>query len=208
MRAAQTAGALKFIEKGDFGFEDDTTLTLLKEMGANEAEMVSQLGKDKYDHVMDLLEKIDLQEVQRGQFLPIPGEIDQRPADLKIHQLPQNFNYNCGLRGKRLGSSQRSRVALARALVRNPSILMVDNVVDHEDLDPYADEEGPEADEDYRAGIMQGLQSRTGILVTNDMNLVQQCDRICVLEKGRVVMQGTWDDLEDSLHAQPRRGIQ
>ena len=108
----------------------------------------------------------------------------------------------CGPKGGRLSASQRRRLALSRAIVRKPTVLMVKYSTE-EAVDHAAEPES--SDLEFAKGVIQALDARTGILATNEMGLVSQCDRICVLERGRVAAEGTWDDLKESLQLHQSR---
>lgn len=91
-----------------------------------------------------------------------------------------------GERGVQLSGGQRQRVALARALLREPPILVLD--------DPLS-----AVDAKTEAAILEALerqrQSRTVVLITHRVAAASRCDRIVVLDAGRVVEEGTHDEL-------------
>jgi ATP-binding cassette subfamily B protein len=103
-----------------------------------------------------------------------------------IAELPDGFDTLLTERGTSLSGGQRQRVAIARALVRQTPILLLDEPTTG--LDPAA-----------RRGVIDALQNlmheSTTLVVTHDMELAQRADEIIVLEHGRVIDRGTYDDL-------------
>lgn len=114
----------------------------------------------------------------------------QTCKDSNIHDfiisLPEGYNTNIGPRGLSLSGGQRQRIAIARALLRNPEILLLDEATSA--LDPESQSSVMEALE--RVG-----QGRTTISVTHHMEMVKRADKVLVVENGRVVESGTYDEL-------------
>lgn len=103
-----------------------------------------------------------------------------------IHQLPDAFDTVVGERGVQLSGGQKQRVALARGLVAAPKILVLDDPLSA--VDARTERAILEAIDRQRA-------QRSVILVTHRVAAAARCDRIVVLDHGRVVEQGTHDDL-------------
>lgn len=103
-----------------------------------------------------------------------------------VESLPAGFDTVLGERGVRMSGGQRQRLALARALLRNPSILVLDEATSA--LDPQTERE-----------ILDTLVTMTGgrttISITHRLSLAAQADRVVVLEAGRLVEQGSHDEL-------------
>jgi len=103
-----------------------------------------------------------------------------------VGELPDGFDTVLSERGASLSGGQRQRVAIARALVRRTPILLLDEPTTG--LDPAA-----------RKGVSDALErlieQTTTLLVTHDMELARRADEIIVLEHGRVVDRGTYDEL-------------
>jgi ATP-binding cassette, subfamily B, multidrug efflux pump len=110
-----------------------------------------------------------------------------RAADLAglspdIASFPHGYGTIIGERGITLSGGQRQRVAIARAVLRDPKILILDDALSS--VDTLTEERILQG----LAGVMRG---RTVILISHRVSTVRQADRIVVLEKGRIVEQGT-----------------
>ena len=94
-----------------------------------------------------------------------------------------------GEKGITLSGGQKQRTAIARALMRDPRILILDDALSS--VDTLTEERILM----HLAGVMKG---RTVILISHRVSTVQQADRIVVLERGRIVEQGTHAELVDA----------
>ncbi|MCH2132790.1 MAG: ATP-binding cassette domain-containing protein [Phycisphaerales bacterium] len=102
--------------------------------------------------------------------------------------LPEGYETRVGERGVRLSGGQIQRLGLARALYGEPSVLFLDEATSA--LDAHTEQQ-----------VMQGIQGeardRTVIVIAHRLSTVRFCDRIVVLDRGRIVDMGSWDDLMD-----------
>lgn len=105
-----------------------------------------------------------------------------------VESLPEKAETKVGERGVRLSGGQRQRIAIARALYRNPELLVMDEATSS--LDGLTEKEIVESLETVG-------QNRTVIVIAHRLSTVRRCDRILVLENGKVADQGTWSDLLD-----------
>jgi ATP-binding cassette subfamily B multidrug efflux pump len=104
----------------------------------------------------------------------------------EFEEFPRGFETLVGERGLTLSGGQKQRSALARAILRNPSILILDDSL--ASVDTYTEER---ILEELRL-IMQG---RTTILISHRISTVRNADQIAVLSQGRIVELGTHDEL-------------
>jgi ABC-type multidrug transport system fused ATPase/permease subunit len=106
--------------------------------------------------------------------------------DFIMHELPRQYETLVGERGVRLSGGQRQRIGIARALYHNPSVLVFDEATSA--LDTLTERAVMEA-------VNALSQQKTIILVTHRLSTVRACDRIFLLEEGRLVGQGGYDEL-------------
>jgi ATP-binding cassette subfamily B protein len=107
-------------------------------------------------------------------------------AEQFISELPHGYNTEVGERGAQLSSGQRQLIAFARALIADPRILILDEATSNVDLHT----EGR-----IEAGLRRLLAGRTAIVIAHRLSTIRQAGRIVVLEHGRIVEQGTHDEL-------------
>jgi ATP-binding cassette subfamily B protein len=103
-----------------------------------------------------------------------------------VDDLPDGWHTVVGERGARLSGGQRQRIAIARALVRDPRILLLDEATSALD---------PESEQLVKQALDRLMAGRTTLVVAHRLSTVRSADRIVVLERGRVVEQGSHDAL-------------
>ncbi|MBI4230237.1 MAG: ABC transporter ATP-binding protein [Planctomycetes bacterium] len=103
-------------------------------------------------------------------------------VDEEIRAFPMGYSQLLGERGVTLSGGQRQRVALARAVLREPSILLLDNSLSSVDA---------QTEEAILGGLRTFLRGRTAIVVSHRVSAVRDADRILVLDRGRIVEDGT-----------------
>ncbi len=103
-----------------------------------------------------------------------------------IEDFPYKYEQLVGERGITLSGGQKQRTAIARAVMRNPRILILDDSLSA--VDTYTEEK-------ILNGLRGARQNRTTLIVSHRVSTVRDADLICVLEEGRIVERGTHDEL-------------
>jgi len=119
-----------------------------------------------------------------------PEEIEAAAQAAEAHEfilsLPNGYDTIVGERGQRLSGGQRQRISLARAILRDPAILVLDEATSA-------------VDNETEAAIQRSLarvtQGRTSVVIAHRLSTVRDCHRIWVLERGRIIEAGTHDEL-------------
>ena len=106
--------------------------------------------------------------------------------DVDVESFPKGFETVVGERGITLSGGQKQRTALARAVLIDPAILILDDALSA--VDTYTEEE-------ILSRLRGVMRSRTSLIVAHRVSTVRQADMIVVLEAGRIVEQGRHDDL-------------
>ena len=106
-----------------------------------------------------------------------------------IEGLEHGYDTPVGERGTQLSAGQRQLVAFARALVADPRILILDEATSNVDL---------HTETRIETGLRRLLAGRTSIVIAHRLSTIRQAGRIVVLEGGRIVEQGTHDELLDA----------
>jgi len=105
---------------------------------------------------------------------------------LEFEGFPQGFETMVGERGATLSGGQKQRSAIARALLRRPAILILDDAL--ASVDTYTEER-------ILGGLSSYAETATTILISHRVSTVRHADRIAVLDKGRIVEVGRHDEL-------------
>lgn len=103
-----------------------------------------------------------------------------------IQQKEEGFNTNIGDRGSKLSGGERQRVTIARAVLKNPPILILDEATSSLDT---------ESERLVQDAINNMMQQRTSIVIAHRLSTIRNADEIIVLQKGEIAERGTHDEL-------------
>lgn len=103
-----------------------------------------------------------------------------------VLELPEGYDTIVGERGSSLSGGQRQRIAIARALVMNPRILIFDEATSSLDY---------ESEQIIQSNMQQIVQGRTALIIAHRLSTVRRANRIITVERGRIVEDGTHDEL-------------
>jgi ATP-binding cassette subfamily B protein len=104
----------------------------------------------------------------------------------EIQEFPRGFKTIVGERGMTLSGGQKQRTAIARALLRDPRILILDDAL--ASVDTHTEDQ-------ILTGLREAMQGRTTILIAHRISTARSADRIAVLVDGRIAEIGTHDEL-------------
>jgi ABC-type multidrug transport system fused ATPase/permease subunit len=104
----------------------------------------------------------------------------------RILALPEGYKTRVGDRGARLSGGERQRITIARAILRNPSILILDEATSSLDA---------ESEQWVKKAIDNLMEGRTTVAIAHRLSTVRNADKIVVLEQGRVSMMGNHEEL-------------
>ncbi|KKQ93514.1 MAG: ABC transporter-related protein [candidate division CPR2 bacterium GW2011_GWC1_39_9] len=115
-------------------------------------------------------------------------------ADEFINQLPKGYETLVGERGIKLSGGQRQRVAIARALLKKASIIVLDEATSSLDS---------ESEKYIQEGLWELMKDKTALVIAHRLSTIKHLDRILVLDNGKIVQDGTHDELisQDGLYA-------
>jgi ATP-binding cassette, subfamily B, multidrug efflux pump len=103
-----------------------------------------------------------------------------------VHDFPDGYEQLVGERGITLSGGQKQRTAIARAVLRQPRILILDDALSS--VDTYTEEK-------ILSRLRGVMRNRTSLIVSHRVSTVRYADLICVLDEGRIVERGTHDEL-------------
>jgi len=104
----------------------------------------------------------------------------------RILDLPEGYKTRVGDRGARLSGGERQRITIARAILRNPSILILDEATSSLDA---------ESEQWVKKAIDNLMEGRTTVAIAHRLSTIRNADKIVVLEDGRISMMGKHDEL-------------
>lgn len=107
-------------------------------------------------------------------------------ADLFISQLPNGYDTNIGDDGGKLSGGQKQRISIARAVLKNPPIMILDEATSALDT---------ESEKFVQDALEKMMANRTSLIIAHRLSTIQKADWIVVMEKGDIMEQGTHQEL-------------
>lgn len=103
-----------------------------------------------------------------------------------VKDLPQGIETNIGDSGNKLSGGQKQRLSIARAVLKNPPIMILDEATSALDT---------ESERLVQEALENMMQNRTSVVIAHRLSTVQKADKIVVMQKGQIVEQGTHEEL-------------
>lgn len=103
-----------------------------------------------------------------------------------VKDLPEGINTNIGDSGNKLSGGQKQRLSIARAVLKNPPIMILDEATSALDT---------ESERLVQQALENMMQNRTSLVIAHRLSTIQKADKIVVMQKGRIVEQGTHEEL-------------
>lgn len=103
-----------------------------------------------------------------------------------VNELPLGIHTNIGDSGNKLSGGQKQRLSIARAVLKNPPIMILDEATSALDT---------ESEKFVQIALENMMQNRTSIVIAHRLSTIQKADVIVVMQKGKIVEQGTHDEL-------------
>ena len=107
-------------------------------------------------------------------------------ADEFIQNLPEKYDTNIGDSGNTLSGGQKQRLSIARAVLKNPPIMILDEATSALDT---------ESEQLVQLALEKMMQNRTSLVIAHRLSTIQKADKIVVLKKGEIVEQGKHEEL-------------
>jgi subfamily B ATP-binding cassette protein MsbA len=156
---------------------DYTIYSLRKHLGIVTQESIL-FNDTVFNNIAFGMENVDLAQVQEAARIANAHDF--------IVDLPEGYDTNIGERGMKLSGGQRQRLSIARAVMKNPPILILDEATSALDS---------ESERLVQDALSQLMKNRTSLVIAHRLSTIQHADRIVVIQDGRIIEQGTHQEL-------------
>ena len=130
--------------------------------------------------------KISLLGLKKARQMPFFSAAKIANAHAFIEDLPEEYNTNIGDNGNRLSGGQKQRLSIARAVLKNPPIMILDEATSALDT---------ESEQLVQNALEKMMENRTSMVIAHRLSTIQKADTIVVLHKGEISEQGTHEEL-------------
>ena len=170
------------------------TIAIVGQSGSGKSTLVDLIPR--YYDVQEgevLIDGINVKELGIYDLRQLIGNVNQEAILFNdsfrnnfIMQSEHQFDTNIGDRGGRLSGGQRQRVSIARAILKNPPILILDEATSALDT---------ESERLVQDALERLMKTRTTVAIAHRLSTIKNADEICVLHEGRIVERGTHEEL-------------
>ncbi|MCG8858818.1 ABC transporter ATP-binding protein [Tenacibaculum finnmarkense] len=170
------------VNKGEVVIDDDNIRDITKKSLRNLMGIVSQDSILFNDTITNNL-KLGSQNANDTAVLEAAKIAN---ADEFIQNLPEKYNTNIGDSGNTLSGGQKQRLSIARAVLKNPPIMVLDEATSALDT---------ESEQLVQVALEKMMQNRTSLVIAHRLSTIQNADKIVVMKKGAIVEQGKHNEL-------------
>ncbi|MCG8235794.1 ABC transporter ATP-binding protein [Tenacibaculum finnmarkense] len=170
------------VNKGEVVIDDDNIRDITKKSLRNLMGIVSQDSILFNDTITNNL-KLGSQNANDTAVLEAAKIAN---ADEFIQNLPEKYNTNIGDSGNTLSGGQKQRLSIARAVLKNPPIMILDEATSALDT---------ESEQLVQVALEKMMQNRTSLVIAHRLSTIQNADKIVVMKKGAIVEQGKHNEL-------------
>jgi subfamily B ATP-binding cassette protein MsbA len=146
---------------------------------------ISLVSQNPYLFNANVHDNISYGSLEQGREAVIEAARKASALDF-IEQLPEGFDTELGEHGNRLSGGQRQRIAIARAILKDAPILILDEATASLDV---------QLEQQIQQSLDQLIRTRTAFIISHRLSTIRNADRIIVLQAGRIVEQGPHDEL-------------
>ena len=101
--------------------------------------------------------------------------------------MSNGYSISCGIKGGKLSGGQKQRLAIARTIIRGPRVLLLDEATSALDED---------SQKKVQEALDRAMEGRTTIIIAHRLSTIEKCNKIFVLESGKVAEEGGFQDLK------------